>query len=50
MPRISPVDHAGAQGRTEQPLDAVLSDYFNRAFEVEDDFPLVEPHLHAVAA
>ena len=27
----------------------VLTNYFNRAFDVEVDFPLVEPHQHVTA-
>ena len=27
----------------------VLTNYFNRAFDVQVDFPLVEPHQHAIA-
>jgi alkylhydroperoxidase family enzyme len=27
----------------------VLTNYFNRAFEVDVDFPLVEPHQHVTA-
>jgi uncharacterized peroxidase-related enzyme len=28
----------------------VLTNYFNKAFDVEVDFPVVEPHAHAAAA
>ena len=28
----------------------VLTNYFNKAFDVEVDFPVVEPHVHAAAA
>jgi alkylhydroperoxidase family enzyme len=28
----------------------VLTNYFNKAFDVEVDFPVVEPHQHAAAA
>jgi uncharacterized peroxidase-related enzyme len=28
----------------------VLTNYFNKAFDVDVDFPVVEPHVHAAAA
>jgi hypothetical protein len=38
MTRIAPVGYATASGREKQLLDAVI------------DFPVVEPHEHALAA
>ena len=55
MSRISPVDHAAASGRQQELLVGhvalnVLTNYFNKAFDVEVDFPVVEPQQYAAAA
>jgi AhpD family alkylhydroperoxidase len=56
--RIDDIEAAREAGLTDEELGDivghvavnVLTNYFNKAFDVEVDFPVVEPHVHAAAA